>query len=167
LDRQTVPHGAVSLGDGSRVYARPIRPDDAPRLVEFFGSLSPETLRRRFLHARRGITRSEATRYAAVDRRERDALVAWAPHAGGTPRIVGLAQYYRHEPWAAEGALVVADVHQGRGLGTLLLRDLIGLLRGRGIRHLRGSILPDNGRVLRLLRSMGCPMIVANAGGTC
>src|SRR5215470_12917760 len=38
----------ITLRDGSRVRLRPIRPDDAPRLVRYYTSLSAHTAYQRF-----------------------------------------------------------------------------------------------------------------------
>jgi acetyltransferase len=157
--------GPVRLRDGSRVEVRFIRPDDGPRLVELFEGLSPETIYRRFLHARGVLPPAEAARYAGVDHRERDALVACAAGGDGEALLVAVARYARQDEEGAEAALVVADDYQGRGLGTTLLRRLIALVRSRGFRHLHGAVLSDNGRMLRLLRSTGYPLTIARDDG--
>lgn len=165
IDRSARVIGTLALGDGHRVTIRFIRPDDAARLIELFDALTPETVYRRFLHARAVLPPSEAARYAGVDGRERDALVACVPKREGTPSIVGVARYAKQGEEAAEGGLVVADAYQSRGLGTALLHRLIGLLRFRGFRYLRGSVLPENGRMLRLLRSTGRSLRIARDDG--
>ena len=42
----------VVLSDGGTVHFRPVRPDDADRLVAFHGRLSPETIYFRFFSPR-------------------------------------------------------------------------------------------------------------------
>ena len=84
--------------------------------------------------------------------------MACAPAGERAVRIVGVARYAKEDDERAEGALVVDDAYQGLGLGTALLRGLITLLRSRGFRHLRGAVLADNGRMLRLLRATGLPL---------
>jgi GNAT superfamily N-acetyltransferase len=51
----------------------------------------------------------------------------------------------------AEVAFVVQDGWQGRGLGALLLREVIAAAQSRGVRRFRAYVLADNHRMLRLL----------------
>ena len=157
--------GAVWLRDSSQVDVRFIRADDGPRLIELFQGLSPETIYRRFLHARSVLPAAEAARYANVDHRERDALVACAPSDEAQAPIVAVARYAQQDGAAAEGGLVVDDAYQQRGLGTMLLGRLIALLRCRGFRYLRGAVLGENGRMLRLLRATGYPLRIVRDDG--
>jgi len=157
--------GPVWLRDGSHVDVRFIRADDSPRLIELFQGLSAETIYRRFLHARSVLPAAEAARYADVDHRGRDALVACAPGGDRQAPIVAVARYAQQDAEAAEGGLVVDDAYQERGLGTILLRRLIALLRWRGFRYLRGAVLGENGRMLRLLQASGYPLRIVRDDG--
>jgi hypothetical protein len=49
------------------VTLRPIQPEDAPRLQEAFGRLSPESVFLRFLDQRASLSDDEARRGATVD----------------------------------------------------------------------------------------------------
>lgn len=164
MDRSARLTGPVQLRDGRCLDVRFIRPHDAPRLIAFFGGLSLETIYRRFFHARRVLPPAEAARLANVDHRERDALVACVPGGDATAPIVAVARYAKQDEHSAEGAVVVTDAYQSRGLGRILLGRLIALLRQRGFRYLRAAVLTDNARMLRLLQSMGYPMTVARDG---
>lgn len=50
-----------------------------------------------------------------------------------------------------EVAFVVQDGWQGRGLGALLLREVIAAAQSRGVHRFRAYVLADNHRMLRLL----------------
>lgn len=160
-DRPRHLTGPVRLRDGSSASVRFIRPADTPRLIEFFASLSPETVRRRFFHLLRELPLAEAARFAHVDGSRRDALVAWVASPDGSRPIVAVARYDQQDEQAAEVALVVADAYQGRGLGSALLHRLIALLQQRGLFQLRGHVLAGNERIVRLLRSTGYPLTIA------
>lgn len=61
----------------------------------------------------------------------------------------------RYEPTEDEGtvemAFVVEDRWQNKGLGTILLKDLLRAAEARGIRRFRAYVLAENERMLRLL----------------
>jgi RimJ/RimL family protein N-acetyltransferase len=150
LDREVV------LRDGARVRIRPIRPDDAPRLIDLYGRLSRDTRYQRFFTVMQRLPPDWARFLATVDYRTRFALVVERPAAGcggaGADALVGVARYEpTSEPGVAEVAFVVEDAWQGRGLGTLLLGELLRAAAANGITAFRAWVLADNRRMLDLL----------------
>jgi len=144
---------AVVLRDGSYLRIRPIRPDDEPRLVDLYGRLSEHTAYQRFFTLMRRLPPSWFHFFANVDYRNRLALVAERDTAAG-PELVGVGRYEpTEEEGTAEVALVVQDGWQGRGLGSLLMEDVLSAGQARGIRRFRAYVLADNERMLRLLRT--------------
>ena len=130
----------VVLADGGACQIRPIRPDDASRLVETFHRLSAETIYRRFFTARSHLTAAEAEHFATVDHDDRVALVATVDD-----QVVGVARYERLAAGdEAEVAFVVEDAYQGRGIGSALLEQLAAAARDRGIRRFVAEVLPGN-----------------------
>ena len=66
--------------------------------------------------------------------------------------VIAVARYEpTADPEVAEVAFVVQDGWQGKGLGRLLLRELLTAATTRGIRRFRAYVLADNVRMLRLL----------------
>ena len=59
----------VVLADGGTVHVRPIRPDDAERLVAFHGRLSPESIYFRFFSPKPRLTDKEIEKFTTVDMR--------------------------------------------------------------------------------------------------
>jgi GNAT superfamily N-acetyltransferase len=144
---------AARLSDGTYVRIRPIRPDDEPRLVALYGRLSEHTAYQRFFTLTRRLPPSWFHFFANVDYRRRLALVGEHDTAEG-PEILGVGRYEpTDEEAVAELALVVEDGWQGRGLGTLLLQQIIDAGEARGIARFRAYVLADNDRMLRLLAS--------------
>jgi RimJ/RimL family protein N-acetyltransferase len=142
----------VVLRDGTRLWIRPITPEDAPRLIDYYGRLSEHTAYQRFFTVMKRLPPDWARLLATVDYRRRLALVA----EGGprdAPELIGVARY---EPTdredVAEVAFVVRDGWQGKGLGAILLRELLDAAAARGIRRFRAYILAENARMLELLR---------------
>lgn len=141
----------VTLGDGSRLRLRPVRPDDEERLISFHDRLSGQTAYQRFFNVMKHLPRASAHFLANVDYRRRLALVA-EHGAGPCPTLAAVARYdCTDQPDTAEIAFVVQDDWQNRGLGTILLEALLAAAEARGIRRFRAYVLPSNGRMLDLL----------------
>src|SRR5574341_139918 len=143
--------GEVTLKDGSRVRIRPVLPEDEPRLVTLYGRLSRDTKYQRFFTVKKRLPPDWAHYFANVEYRRRMALVverdlAWRPE------LIGVARYEPSDGKdTAEVAIVVQDYWQGRGLGTILLNEILRVGEANGIRWFRAYVLPDNHRMLALL----------------
>ncbi len=152
----TLPYPAeweadVVLSDGGTVHVRPIRPDDADRLVALHSRLSSESIYFRFFSPRPVLTDREIERFTTVDYDDRMAMVALLGDD-----LVAVARYDR---WPgrdeAEVAFTVDDVHQGRGIATVLLEHLAAIARQRGIHRFTAETLPQNRKMLGVFRSAG------------
>jgi acetyl coenzyme A synthetase (ADP forming)-like protein len=140
------------LADGGAVHVRPITPADDRRLRAFHGRLSAESVYLRFFSVHPQLTDDEVTRFTTIDAVDSMAFVATLDD-----EIVAVARYNREDDdaEAAEVAFVVDDVHQGRGLGTLLLEHLAGFARTRGIHRFVADTLAHNQRMLHVFRDAG------------
>jgi RimJ/RimL family protein N-acetyltransferase len=140
-----------TLHDGTRILLRPIEAGDKARLAVALGRLSQETIRRRFLAAKPRFSSGELRYLTEVDGRNHLALVA--VFADDPDTIAGVARCVRlpAAPETAEFAIVVGDAMQGRGLGTLLARELAGAARAAGIRRFAATMLGDNDAIRRLM----------------
>lgn len=140
----------VVLRSGERVRVRPIRVEDAPRLVAMHARFSQHTAYQRFFTVLRRLPPDWAKVLATVDYRRRLALVAERDTPEG-PQVLGVGRW---EPTdredTAEVAFVVEDAWQGKGLGTLLLLDLLRAAEARGLRRFCAYVLADNARMLAL-----------------
>jgi RimJ/RimL family protein N-acetyltransferase len=137
----------ITLRDGTPVHIRPIRPEDDHYLVDVFKHLSPQSVYQRFFTALPELSPGMARYLANVNYTNRMALVA---EARGEP--IGVGRYERtSDPHVVELGLVVVDQWQGRGLGRILLREIVKAAVSRGIRRFRADVLSENRRMLRLL----------------
>jgi acetyl coenzyme A synthetase (ADP forming)-like protein len=143
------------LKDGGSVHIRAITPGDKERLRAHFRSLSVESVRLRFLGAKKDLTESELRYLTEIDFARHVALLAtrWT---GDVEEIVGVARYVQ-APGAsrAEMAIVVADGHQQRGVGTALLEHLAQIALGAGMREFEADVSSENRTVLDMLRKSG------------
>ena len=144
----------VTLRDGTLVRMRPIRSDDAPRLVALYDHLSRDTRYHRFFSVMHRLPPDWARFLATVDYRSRLALVVESPDDADT--LVAVARYEpTTESGTAEVAFVVQDGWQERGLGTVLFSELLAAAELNGIRRFRAWILADNRRMLDLIVRQG------------
>jgi RimJ/RimL family protein N-acetyltransferase len=146
--------GVLELRDGVRVPVREIRAEDAPALRRLVGRSSERSIELRFFGPVKELSEEEARRFAEVDGKDRFALVALDPE--DEDEIVAVVRYEREgDTDGAEYAVLVEDRFQGRGLGSGLTRCLIEGAKERGIKRLHALVLRENGRMLRLLQSLG------------
>ncbi len=141
----------IALNDGTQLRLRPIRVEDAPRLIEFYDRLSRHTAYQRFFTVMKRLPPDWARLLATVDYRRRLALVVERGPVDA-PELLAVARYEpTDDPETAEVAFVVQDGFQGRGLGVLLLNHLLEAGEARGMRRFRAYVLADNTRMLDLL----------------
>jgi RimJ/RimL family protein N-acetyltransferase len=141
--------------DGTQFRLRPIRRDDAERLVALHSRLSEQTVYQRFFTVMRRLPTNWARYLADVDYRGRLALVVERQGPDG-PELVGVGRYEpTREPGRVEVAFVIEDRWQRMGLGTALFNDLLGAAEARGIQEFAAEVLAENTRMLDLIRRFG------------
>ena len=141
------------LNDGTRVFVRPIRPDDKQLLADGLRRLSRESIRRRFLAAKPRFTSTELRYLTEVDGVNHIALVAVLED--DPDQLVAVARCVRlpDRPGTAEMAIVVGDPWQGQGLGRELTLRLADAAVAVGIRRFAATMLGDNEAARRLMRT--------------
>jgi GNAT superfamily N-acetyltransferase len=160
----TSSSGPFRLNDGRSIWLRPLRRDDASRLLDLRARLSAESVRRRFLRDRAACDPRDVEQLVDVDQVLRVAVAA-VPQRNADGPILGVGRFHGDGSARAEFALLVEDAYQHIGLGRLLLGQLIAEARRRGLYALDGYTLFNNLPVLRLLRTSGQPLEVRYAGG--
>ncbi len=146
-------YGDVLASDGGVVRVRPIVPADAPALATFHAALSDRTRYLRYFGPYPRISPKDMYRTTHVDYHDRVGLVALLGDA-----IIGVARYElldRRGPRAAEVAFVVADEHQGRGLGSVLLEHLAGAAAENEVMAFVAEVLAENEAMITVFRDAG------------
>ncbi len=140
----------VLLRDGRTAHLRPILPEDAEGLVDFYAQVSEESKYFRFFAPMPTLSDRDVKRFTNVDYHERVALVMTVAE-----KIIAVGRYDVIEKGQAEVAFLVQDSHQGRGIGQLLLEHLAQAGRERGVDRFVAEILPDNRRMIQVFREQG------------
>ncbi|MGF9662927.1 GNAT family N-acetyltransferase [Arthrobacter crystallopoietes] len=141
----------VVLRDGGTAHLRPIVPEDGPALQAFHMGQSESSIYLRFFTFKAKLSARELERFTNVDYHSRVAFVITI--AGD---IIGIGRYDRlDDPDEAEVAFNIADSHQGRGLGSILLEHLAAAARENGIRRFSAEVLPENRKMVTVFNDAG------------
>jgi acetyltransferase len=140
---------------GLKVLVRPIKPEDAPLLVDLFHTLSFRSITYRFFSPLKSLSREMLARFTQIDYDRDVALVAVEESEAGE-KMLGVARLISDPDCTrAEFAVLVGDPWQGQGVGAELMQHLIGIARERGFGFLNGTVLAENTTMLALARKLG------------
>jgi len=146
-----------TLRDGRKVEFRAITAEDGPNLLSAIQRSSPESLHRRFFGVRRHFSEEEIGFYSRVDFVSHVALVALVEEFG-VRQIVGGARYIVTAAGVAEVAFAVVDEFQGLGIGSALMRHLVGIAKEAGLSSLQADVLQGNSQMIRVFAKSGLPI---------
>jgi acetyltransferase len=148
------------LHDGTPVNIRPIRPEDEPKIADFHGRLSSESVYMRYFSSLDLDTRtahSRLTRICFIDYDREMALVITRKNPKTEEReiiAVGRMTKIRGKD-EAEFALLIRDDHQRQGIGTVLLQRLLVWAKDEKVGCVVAYILPANAGMKRICQKLG------------
>lgn len=142
------------------ITIRPLRQGDTATVAALFDRLGDRSRERRFCGAKPRLSERELAILARVDG-DHHVLVGFVDD---DPEPAGIARIAR-EGATAEIAFAVADAHQGRGIGSTLVRELAADARAAGIRELVATVCGDNPPAISLLRRIAASLHVRWNGG--
>jgi acetyltransferase len=141
---------------GLSIFIRPIKPEDAPLLVDHFKTLSRTSIYYRYFSPLKELPHSMLVRFTQVDYDRSIDLVAMERDGRAEERMLGVARVISDpDGKRAEFAVLVGDPWQGRGIGARLLERCLSIAKERGIEMVWGVVLRENKGMLSLARSMG------------
>ncbi|MCP4456300.1 MAG: GNAT family N-acetyltransferase [Planctomycetes bacterium] len=144
-----------TLNDGTEIFFRPVKPADEQALSGMLYSLSPSSIRTRYMTSTMTFPHKDVQQLTNVDYENNLAIVGTVPSVTGD-EIVAIAQYFldpktRH----AEVAFVVQDEWQKNGMGSLLLKYLTSIARQRNVKAFYAKVLPNNKTMLAVFYNSG------------
>ena len=154
------------LKDGASVLIRPATPADVPIVEELMKGLSRQSLQMRFMGGVAQVSRRFVEELCINDPKERYCLLVIQ---GEEPneKVIGLGNYIGMGGGKrAEVAFMVADEHQGRGIGTLVLERIAGAAAGNGYVGFEAEVLFDNDKMIGVFKSSGFEAKQAFEGGS-
>lgn len=143
----------LTTHSGFKFYVRPARPEDEAALAEFFGQVTPEDLRFRFLSSVKTVGHDRLAAMTKVDHQQTETFLAF--EQDGKP-IIGTAML------ACDAGLDVGEVaisiradHKSRGLGWELLGHVTRYAKAKGVKRLQSLENRSNRSAIQLEQELG------------
>ena len=141
------------LGDGWRIFVRPLRPEDDPLIRDLLAHVSKEDLRLRFFDSIKEFSPQFIARLTHLDYARAMAFVAIDEVSHETLGVVRLHTDPTRE--AGEYAVLLRSDLKGRGLGWALMQLIIEYAKFAGLSRIYGEILEENSVMLKMCRELG------------
>jgi len=146
---------------GQEVVIRPIRVTDERSIQNLFYAMSNDDRFQRFLMHVSALHHKQAQNLVTVDYRDSMALVVQNGSAKQN-HIIAVAHIASEEDIrgrrVCEFATMVDPAWQNKGIGTYLLKCMVGIGRDFGFQRLRAYIWEDNMQMLKAFEKTGCGM---------
>ena len=144
-DLGSIEEFTLSLRDGELVDFRPVRQSDKVTIQKGMLALSSKSRYFRFFSPILKLSAEQLNNFTEIDQQNHVAWIALA-HNEPEDRGLGIARFIRiqNQPEIAEFGVAVIDSYQQRGVGTILFAVLHRMASIKGIKILRGYVIPDN-----------------------
>lgn len=148
---------AVKLRNPAQpILLRPIQPEDEPKHLGFWQTLSADTVRSRYFYARGVPSHDELAASTQIDYDREMAFIAVLEVESGKEQTIGVVRTHTDsDNIVAEFSMLVSDDFQGRGLGYLLLGKMVEYCREKGTLQIRGVTLPSNKGMQQVAKHLG------------
>ncbi|WP_241967884.1 GNAT family N-acetyltransferase [Pseudidiomarina homiensis] len=141
--------------DGQCYDLRPLNPSDERRLQEFFYSHTKETLQMRYNTVPTQMSREKSCTLVSVDQAT-DLALCIVRQKGSAAEIQAVGRYY-YVPQnnSCEVAFVTREIHQGKGMASRLLDEMIRIAKLRDIDHMVAYVRAENHKMLAVFERAG------------
>jgi GNAT superfamily N-acetyltransferase len=156
----------VHTADGRELVMRSIEPGDVAAVQRCFKRLSPQDVRRRFMHAMSELPTSMAQRLCRIDP-ELEAAYVLMDETVQPAELRGVGRIFVDEAAnSAEFSVLVEREWTRIGLGAWLMQQLVDECRRRELSELWGYVLMENRPMLQLCKELGfvAKMLPGEAG---
>ena len=144
------------LGDGWRIFVRPIRPDDDLLIRDLLAHVSKEDLRLRFFDSIKEFSHQFIAKLTKLDYAR---AMAFAAIDEASSEMLGVVWLYsdatRETRETGEYAILLRSGLKGRGLGWALMQLIIEYAKSEGLSRIDGQILQENSVMLKMCRELG------------
>ena len=141
--------------DGQCYDLRPLNPSDERRLQEFFYSHTKETLQMRYNTVPTQMSREKSCTLVSVDQTT-DLALCIVRQKGSAAEIQAVGRYYFvPQNNSCEVAFVTREIHQGKGMASRLLDEMIRIAKIRAIDHMVAYVRAENHKMLAVFERAG------------
>lgn len=140
----------ITLKNGEQIYIRDLRPEDKTYLASGMSKLSHESIQHRFFVAKKGLSESELKTLTEFDEKKHVAIAAMDYPNLENGYAVARFNIDDNNSTSAEFAILIIDPMQGKGLGKIMLYELIEIAKSRDIRLLHGQLKSTNTAMIAL-----------------
>jgi len=142
---------------GRKGVLRAIRGEDEPEHLEFYNTLSPQSIRLRYFYSRGVPSHQELANWTQIDYDREMAFIISVPQESGAGfETLGVIRAVTDpDNVNAEFSVVIRDDLQGEGLGVALMSKIIKYCKQRGTLQITGSTLPNNKGMQNLALKLG------------
>jgi RimJ/RimL family protein N-acetyltransferase len=141
------------LGDGWRIFVRPIRPDDDLLIRDLLAHVSKEDLRLRFFDSIKEFSHQFIAKLTKLDYAR---AMAFAAIDEASSEMLGVVWLYSDATReTGEYAILLRSDLKGRGLGWALMQLIIEYAKSEGLSRIDGQILQENSVMLKMCRELG------------
>lgn len=148
-----MPERHVKLRDGTAVWLRPLRPEDAALYPEFLKDVTIDDLRLRFFSAMRELRPEMIDRLVHYDPANAMAFIAIEEKSG---HMLGVVRLHDNDDGnTAEFAILLRSHLKGHGLGWLMMKHMITNAKQKGLVAVQGQVLAENTTMLAMCGELG------------
>jgi acetyltransferase len=157
----------ITVGEGIRIFVRPVKPEDAPLFIDLFKIMSPTSIYYRFFTPLKELKPEMLARFTQIDYDREIALVAIDEDAA-SERILGVARIIG-DPDGKNGefAVVVGDPWHGKGIGAALLQKCLDIAKSKAYETITGCVLRENTKMLAMGKKLGFKITTHYDVGEC
>lgn len=143
----------IVLGNGWRIFVRPLKPDDEGLIRDLLAHVSKEDLRLRFFDSIKEFSPQFIARLTQLNYARAMAFVAIDETSQNALGVVRLHGEETHT--SAEFAILLRSALKGRGLGWYLMQMITEYANSEGFKRLEGQVLHENTVMLKMCRELG------------